>query len=61
MENQNNRKLLGACLIMLAIAIAYSGLLVIGVLLASLGVFVLAFTEFKLFGNEEEESEEEES
>lgn len=59
MKNEVKRKLFIACLIFLGIGIAYSGELIVGLLMGVVATVILAAEEFKLFG-EEEESEEEE-
>ena len=61
METTFQRKVLTACCIMFAIAIAYKGLLITGLLLGVLSILLANVPLFTGFGDEEEESEEEES
>lgn len=59
MNEKTKRTLLGCCLIFLGIGLAYSGLLILGILMGTVATVVIAFDDFKLFGEEEESNEEE--
>ena len=59
MKDKANRKVLAACMVALAVAIGYSGLLIVGLLLGMLAVFVGTVEDFKIFGKEEESNGEE--
>ena len=59
MKNNANRKVLIGCLIMLAVAIGYSGLLIVGLLVGMLATIIATVEDFTVLGKDEESNGEE--
>ena len=59
MKNNANRKVVIGCLIMLAVAIGYSGLLIVGLLVGMLATIIATVEDFTVLGKDEESNGEE--